>query len=82
MTLRLRLVVPFKLQLGQWHSQISEADKLAAKAKALLKKDTGNPLEGQSLSQAIALYQRCTEIVHNEAMLGEINHCQQEFKQR
>lgn len=76
------LLKQLKQQLGQWHSQISEADKLAAKAKALLKNDTGDPLESQALSKAIALYKSCAGIVHDEKVLREINHCQQELQRR
>lgn len=76
------LLKQLKQQLGQWHSQISEADKLAAKAKTLLKKDTGDPLESQALCQAIALYERCTGIIHDEKVLREINQCQRELQRR
>lgn len=76
------LLKQLKQQLKQWRKQILEADKLAAKAKALLQQDTDDPLESQTLSQAIALYQRCAEIVHDENVLRAINQCQQELQQR
>lgn len=76
------LLKQLKWQLEQWRKQILEADKLAAKAKALLKQDPGDPLESQILSQAIALYQSCTAIAPDEKVLRAIKQCQQELQQR
>jgi hypothetical protein len=69
-------------QLQQWRSQIIEAEKLAVKAKNLLKQDYGNPLETQIIANAIALYQSCLKIIHDERILQAINQCQQEIKRR
>jgi hypothetical protein len=76
------LLNQLKSQLKQWRSQISEADRLASQAKALLKQDTSDPLESKALSQAIALYQRCSGIVNDQKVLQAIDQCQQELKKR
>lgn len=76
------LLKKLKLQLGEWHSQISEADNLFFEAKTLLQSDSGNPLETQALSQAIALYKRYAQIIHDEKVSWEINQCQKELQQR
>lgn len=76
------LLNQLKGQLRQWHKQIAQADQLATQAEALLKHNTGNPLESKAFSQAITLYQRCTNIVHDDKVLRAINQCQQELKQR
>ena len=69
-------------QLKQWRLQVAEVDKLAANAEALLKLDTGDPLETQVLSGAIALYKRCTKILCDDQLSQSINQCQQELQQR
>ena len=69
-------------QLKQWRLQVAEVDKLAANAEALLKLDTGDPLETQVLSGAIALYKRCTKIICDDQLSQSINQCQQELQQR
>lgn len=77
-----KLLENFTQQLKQWRSQVAEADKLAANAKTFLKQDTGDPLETQPLLNAIAFYQRCTKILHDDRILRSINQCQQELQQR
>jgi hypothetical protein len=72
----------FTQQLLQWRSQVIAADELVAQAKNLLKQDVGNPLEIQVLTNAIALYQSCTQILHDERILAAINKCQQELRRR
>jgi hypothetical protein len=69
-------------QLLKWRSQVIAADKLAAQAKNLLKQDNGDPLEIQALTNAIALYQSYTQILHDERILAAINKCQQELRRR
>ncbi len=69
-------------QLKQWRLQVAEVDKLAANAEALLKLDTGDPLETQVLSGAIALYKRCIKILCDDQLSGAINQCQQELQRR
>jgi hypothetical protein len=76
------LLKKLKLQLKEWHSQISAADKFVFEAKTLLQKDNRDPLETQALSQAIALYQRYTKIIYDEKVLWEINQCQRELQHR
>ncbi len=76
------LLEQLKQQLEKWRRQIAEADELAASAKALLKKDTGNPLKKQSFSEALALYERCYQIISDESVLLTINSCKRELKQR
>lgn len=76
------LLKKLKLQLGEWHSQISEADNLFFEAKTLLQSDSGDPLETQAFSQAIALYKRYAQILHDEKVSWEINQCQRELQQR
>ncbi len=71
-----------KQQLEQWRLRLAEAKKLATSAKALREKDTGDPLETQVLSEALALYERCAEIVHEEKVLGAIGKCQRELQRR
>ncbi|MEH1766784.1 MAG: peptidase M, neutral zinc metallopeptidase site [Nostoc sp.] len=69
-------------QLKQWRYQVAEVDKLAANAKTLLKQDTGDPLEAQALANAIALYQRCTKILHDDRISRLISQYQQELQRR
>ena len=76
------LLKKLKLQLGEWKSQISEADNLFFEAKTLLQSDSGDPLETKALSQAIALYKRYAQIIHDEKVSWEINQCQRELQQR
>lgn len=76
------LLDQLKQQLEQWRKRLVEVDKLAEEAKALLKKDTRDPLESQALSQALALYERCSRTVHDEKVLQEINQCQRELQRR
>lgn len=72
----------FTQQLLQWHSQVIEADQFAAQARNLLKQDRANPLETQALTNAIALYESCTQILHDQRILAAINQCQQELRRR
>lgn len=72
----------FTQQLQQWHRQVIEADKFAAQARNLRKQDHGDPLETQALTSAIALYQNCTQILHDERILAAIQQCQQELRRR
>lgn len=76
------LLEQLKQQLEKWRRQIAEADELAASAKALLKKDTGNPLKKLCFSEALALYERCYQIISDESVLLTINSCKRELKQR
>ncbi|BAY27692.1 hypothetical protein NIES2100_75170 [Calothrix sp. NIES-2100] len=69
-------------QLEQWRKQIQEADKLAVKAKNLLKQDHGDPLETEVMVNAIALYQSCLQILDDQQILRAINQCEQEIQQR
>lgn len=72
----------FTQQLKQWRYQVAEVDKLAANAKTLLKQDTGNPLETQVLANAIAIYQRCTKVLHDDRISRVIKQHQQELQRR
>ncbi len=69
-------------QQKQWRYQVAEVDKLAANAKTILKQDTGDPLETQILLNAIAIYQRCTKILHDDRISRVIKQCQQELQRR
>lgn len=76
------LLNQLKAQLEQWGRQIAEVDKMAANAKALQNRCNGEPLETQALSQALALYKRCVQIVNDEKVLRAINQCQRELQRR
>jgi hypothetical protein len=76
------LLDQLQMQLEWWYKQIIEADELVARAKALLEKDTGNPLETQALSEAIALYQRSLQIVHDKPISQVIQQYQKELGRR
>lgn len=76
------LLEQLKQQLDKWRRQIAEADELAASAKALLKKDTGNPLKSKAFSEALALYDRCSQIISDDSVLLAISSCKRELKQR
>ncbi|BAY64542.1 hypothetical protein NIES22_46410 [Calothrix brevissima NIES-22] len=69
-------------QLQQWNQQIRKADKLALQGDMVLKEDRGDPLETQILVQAIAIYESCSQIIHDERVLKLINRCQQELQRR
>ncbi|MBD0388510.1 MAG: peptidase M, neutral zinc metallopeptidase site, partial [Nostoc sp. C3-bin3] len=69
-------------QLKQWRYQVAEVDKLAANAKTLLKQDTGDPLETQVLTNAIAIYQRCSKIIHDDRISRLIKQYQEELQRR
>ncbi|MEH2081686.1 MAG: peptidase M, neutral zinc metallopeptidase site [Nostoc sp.] len=69
-------------QLKQWRYQVAEVDKLAANAKTLLKQDTGDPFETQVLANAIAIYQRCTKILHDDRISRVIKQYQEELQRR
>lgn len=69
-------------QQKQWRYQVAEVDKLAANAKTFLKQDTGDPLETQALASAIAIYQRCTKIIHDDRLSRVIKQCQKELQRR
>jgi len=76
------LLKQLKQQLVKWHKQITEADKLAAEAKALLKQVTGNPLKIKALSEAIALYQRSLQIVYDRQISQILPQYQEELGRR
>ncbi len=69
-------------QLKQWRSQVIQAGKLVANAKALLQQDTGNPLETQILLDALALCSSVSKILHDDRILELNNRCQTEIKKR
>ncbi|WP_066382480.1 tetratricopeptide repeat protein [Anabaena sp. CA = ATCC 33047] len=69
-------------QTQEWRKQVATANKLAANAKNLLKQDTGDPWETQTLANAINIYQRCSKILHDERLLQAINRCQGELDKR
>ncbi|MBD2354916.1 peptidase M, neutral zinc metallopeptidase site [Tolypothrix sp. FACHB-123] len=69
-------------ELQQWRKQITAADKLALQGDMLLKQDNGDPLATQTIVNAIAIYQSCSQILHDERVLELINRCQQEIQQR
>jgi tetratricopeptide (TPR) repeat protein len=71
-----------KEQLKQWRRQVAEVDKLAANAKALIKQDTGNPLETQVLEKAIAFYERISKIICDERISQTLNQCKYELERR
>ncbi|MEH2194633.1 MAG: peptidase M, neutral zinc metallopeptidase site [Nostoc sp.] len=77
-----KLLDNFIQQLKQWRYQVAEVDKLAANAKTLLKQDTGDPLETQILANAIAIYQRCTKVLHDDRISRVIKQYQEELQRR
>ncbi len=76
------LLKQLKWQLQQWQKNVIQAEKLAGKAKLLIKKDASDPLLSQNLSEAIALYQRSVEIVFSQEVSQAIQNCQKELQQR
>ncbi|BAY09810.1 peptidase M, neutral zinc metallopeptidase site [Calothrix sp. NIES-2098] len=76
------LLYNFTQQLQQWRKQVLEVDKLAVKATNLLKQDNNNPLEIQAIENAIAVYQSCTQILHDERISRAIDQCQRELQRR
>lgn len=76
------LLDKFQQQLIQWRQQVAAADQLVTNARILLKQDIGNPLETELLSKALVLYQRCSQILHDELVLRAIQQCQQELQKR
>ncbi|MEO1763241.1 MAG: peptidase M, neutral zinc metallopeptidase site, partial [Cyanobacteria bacterium J06629_18] len=60
------LLEQLQQQLKQWSKKVTQADKLIAQAKVLLKQDTGNPLVTQNITNAILFYQRCTKILQDD----------------
>ncbi|MEA5592827.1 peptidase M, neutral zinc metallopeptidase site [Rivularia sp. UHCC 0363] len=66
-------------QLKKWRKQLAQADKLIAHAKILLEQDTGNPLETNHLSNAIAQYERCSKIICDATVSQAIDKYQQEL---
>jgi tetratricopeptide (TPR) repeat protein len=75
------LVKQLQGQLAQWQSQLLEADKLVYEANTLRERSS-DPLETRTLSRAIGLYQRYTEIVFEESVLAAIDQCRKEIGQR
>ncbi|MBW4645231.1 MAG: peptidase M, neutral zinc metallopeptidase site [Goleter apudmare HA4340-LM2] len=71
-----------KQQLTHWQRQVAAANKLAANAKTVLKQDTGDPLQTQALASAIALYERCSQIIHDERVSQLIKQYQKELQRR
>ncbi|AFZ23448.1 hypothetical protein Cylst_1143 [Cylindrospermum stagnale PCC 7417] len=71
-----------KQQYLQWGQQVAEANKLANNAQALLRQDIGDPLETQTLLKAVAIYQGCSQIIHDEQVSEAIKQCQQELERR
>lgn len=68
--------------LKKWQVQVAKADKLFAGAKALLKQDTGNPLETQNILEALSLCNGASKILHDEQILQVIKQCQTQLKKR
>ncbi|MBD2667102.1 peptidase M, neutral zinc metallopeptidase site [Richelia sinica] len=71
-----------KQQLSQWRKQIAQANKLITNAQWTLQTDTGNPLDTQALAGAIAIYQRCDDIIEDEKVTKAIQQCQDELARR
>ncbi|WP_234300735.1 tetratricopeptide repeat protein [Sphaerospermopsis aphanizomenoides] len=76
------VVEKLEQQLGEWRKQITEADKLLARAKLILSNDIGDPLVTQPISDAIALYQLYCRIIQDEQVLQIIQQWQKELQQR
>jgi len=77
-----KLLEQLTAQLQQWRKKVIEADKLASSAKSLVRKDTGDPLDTQHLSGAIALYKHCTKINCDDRISQALNQCEQEVLRR
>ncbi|QMS89362.1 peptidase M, neutral zinc metallopeptidase site [Nostoc edaphicum CCNP1411] len=77
-----KLLDNFTQQVKQWRYQVAQVDKLAANAKTFLKQDTGDPLETEALANAIAIYQRCTKILHDDRISRLIKQYQEELQGR
>ncbi|WP_413172879.1 peptidase M, neutral zinc metallopeptidase site [Anabaena azotica] len=76
------LVERLEQQSKEWRKQLTEADKLADRAKLILSHDTGDPLATQALSDALGIYQLYSRIIKDEQVLKTIQQCQQELQQR
>jgi len=68
-------------QLPQWQKQVAFADKLFSSAK-LLSQQTGDPGETVSLSKAITIYQRCSQVLYDQKVINAIKQCQEELQKR
>jgi len=69
-------------QLQQWQKQVTSAEKLANSAKNLLDQKTEDPWETEPLANAITLYKRCSQILHDEQILQAIKQCKEELQRR
>ncbi|MEA5550760.1 peptidase M, neutral zinc metallopeptidase site [Anabaena cylindrica UHCC 0172] len=76
------LVERLQKQLVEWQNQVTEADKLAARANLILMNDIGDPFVTQGISDAIALYRLHSIILEDEQVLYSIQQCQQELQRR
>ncbi|AFZ59527.1 peptidase M, neutral zinc metallopeptidase site [Anabaena cylindrica FACHB-243] len=76
------LVDRLQKQLVEWRNQVTEADKLAARANLILRNDTGDPFVTKGISDAIALYRLYSIIIEDEQILYSIQQCQQELQKR
>ena len=71
-----------KEQLQKWGKFIAEADRLAARARALLAEDGGNPLNIEKLRDALKFYKQCIRLLHDDNFIREAAECQQELEKR
>ncbi|TAF08711.1 MAG: peptidase M, neutral zinc metallopeptidase site [Nostocales cyanobacterium] len=76
------LVDSLEKQLIEWHKQVSEADKISTQANVILRQDTGDPFETQSLSTAIALYRLHSRIISDQSISQIIEKCEQILQTR
>lgn len=63
-------------QLKGWQKRIAETEKLANRAKEILKTDRGNPLETQALEDALKLYKQCERLISDYHLILAVEQCE------
>ncbi|TAE58080.1 MAG: peptidase M, neutral zinc metallopeptidase site [Nostocales cyanobacterium] len=76
------LLESLQKQLGEWRSQVTQADKLINQAESILKNDTGDPLNITSLTSAIAIYHLASQVIFEPQISELIHKYQQEVSKR
>ncbi|MGC9525735.1 MAG: tetratricopeptide repeat protein [Limnospira sp.] len=70
------LLIDLKSRVNLWKRQIKSVKKMMASAQALEKSDPGDPMDTTTLSKALAIYQKCQEIMDVAVVKQATARCQ------
>ncbi|MFW6295947.1 MAG: tetratricopeptide repeat protein [Halothece sp.] len=68
--------------LQYWQQKVNQANQIVIQAKSLEASDRGNPIKTEIIAQALALYQQCANIIHDNNIWNAISRCEEELDKR